>query len=74
MTTFHRSAADGTPLAEAARASNLAWLDDLSRPAFPRGAGVPDPAHPALWAAYVCVGNDGGEFPRSDSIDVPVNR
>lgn len=60
---FHAAAATGSPLAEAARQADLAWLDGTARPRFPRGMGIVDPAHPALWAVTLCVGDDGGAIP-----------
>lgn len=63
MTSFHSHAARGIPLADASRAASLAWLDGTGRPRFPRGARLCDPAHPSLWANYVCVGDDGGPLP-----------
>jgi CHAT domain-containing protein len=63
MRGFHRSAAAGAPLADAARDACIAWLDGSLRPEYPRGSAVVDAAHPLLWANYVCIGNDGGPLP-----------
>lgn len=63
MTSFHREAARGIPLAEASRRASLAWLDGSGRPRFPRGTNLTDPAHPSMWANYLCVGDDGGPLP-----------
>ncbi|MFG0315884.1 MAG: CHAT domain-containing protein, partial [Planctomycetota bacterium JB042] len=64
MMAFHSAAADGLPLAEAARHASLGWVEGRSRPSFPRGHSVTDEAHPYLWAAWTCVGHDGGPLPR----------
>ena len=63
MKTFHSLAGQGLPLADAARSASLAWLDGGLRPDYPRGSAIIDSAHPYLWAAYECVGNDGGRLP-----------
>lgn len=59
---FH-AAADALPLAEASRRASLRWIDGASRPTFPRGHAATDQAHPYLWAAWTCVGHDGGPLP-----------
>ncbi len=63
MTVFHRTAARGVPLAEAAREADLAAITGAGRTTLPRGSRIHDGAHPALWAAYICIGDDGGTLP-----------
>jgi CHAT domain-containing protein len=67
MARFHAAAVTGIPLAEAARAAALDWLDGSARPRFPRGSAIQDGAHPFLWANYICIGDDGGALPERRS-------
>ncbi|MBI1852509.1 MAG: CHAT domain-containing protein [Planctomycetes bacterium] len=63
MSSFYASAARGVPIADAMRDASRHWLRGEGVPAFPRGSLLKDFAHPAAWAAWVCVGDDGGAMP-----------
>jgi CHAT domain-containing protein len=56
MESFYRRLLAGTERAEALRAAALATRDELARGGFRGPAGAPLAADPALWSAFVLLG------------------